>query len=1233
MSAELGGDAGWSCLVVRPKRPGSAPAALAEQARWLGIAGVRSIRRSSLVFLRGDVDAPTRARLVDGILVDPLLQDASWSRSVAGERVAAVAPVTVVETLLHPGVTDPVAQAVLRGAALAGVTAIVEVATGTRYEIEGDLGADDVGLLVTRLLANPVVEHAVVGEISPPASHDEQAPEVEHLAVTALDDAALLALSKERGLALDLAEMHAVRTWFREQGREPTDVELETIVQMWSEHCAHKTFRAAVTWEDGTPVEPLLRQLRRATEAIAAPWVRSAFVDNAGIIAFDDDVELSIKAETHNHPSAIEPFGGANTGVGGVLRDVLGVSARPIAVTDVLCFGMPDADPADLPAGVLHPRRIRDGVIAGVADYGNKLGVPTVAGAIVHDPGYTANPLVFCGCVGVAPLGSHRTEPQVGDRVIVIGGHTGRDGIRGATFSSMEMDATTGEVAGASVQIGDPIIEKGVLDVLLVARDAGLYHAVTDCGAGGLSSAVGEMAGTLGADVSLAAVPRKYPGLAPWEAWLSEAQERMVFAVAPGDVAALQAVCDRYEVELADIGTFTGDKRLVVRDGGVAVLDLEVGFLHDGRPTRSLTARRAAVPAAGSLPSRDGVDPTSALLGLLAHPSLRSQQDVVHGYDHEVLGRTVVRPYGGARDDGPSDAAVFLPPGSTSGALAALGIGVNARFGAIDARAMAWSVIDEAIRNVVATGADPDRIALLDNFSWGDPRRPETMGQLVDAVTGCCEAALAHRAPFVSGKDSLNNEYATTTGARLAIPPTLVIHALGRIDGRDGVVTSDLKANGSVVFLVGATRAELAGSHLDLVMDCEGGGPVPAPDTTAPARYRLLHRAMTAGLVRSCHDLAEGGLAVAAAEMAMAGRLGLALDIEPVGGAGELDGRLQALFSESNGRLLVEVAPGDVEGFRSILGDGAAAIGWVVPDARLTVAVDGAPALDVALADLLVAWSGHLPEQAVVEGRRPETTTSSAPAAPAFVRRDVRAVVLAAPGTNRDGDVAEALALAGAAPTIVPLAALRQTPGLLGDAELVVVAGGFSFADALGSGALFALELADILTDAVGTLTASGRPVLGICNGFQVLVRLGLLPGSGRRAALDHNEAGRFECRWVELELPASRSIWTAGLDGPLAAPVAHGEGRFVAGDDTLAALRAGGQIALRYASSAYPDNPNGSFGDIAGICDETGLVLGLMPHPENHVHGWQHPRWTRGESAGNALGLFRNGVRQAAGA
>ena len=308
---------------------------------------------------------------------------------------------------------------------------------------------------------------------------------------------------------------------------------------------------------------------------INAPWVISAFVDNAGIIDFDDEFEISFKVETHNHPSAVEPFGGANTGVGGVIRDILGVSAKPIANTDILCFGLQNLDPNILPEGVLHPRRIQSGVVAGVQDYGNKIGIPTVNGAIVYDQGYTANPLVFCGCVGIAPKGKHRKNPQVGDHIIVLGGRTGRDGLRGATFSSMTMDAQTGEVSGASVQIGDPITEKGLIDVIVRARDLGLYNDITDCGAGGLSSAVGEMASKLGCEVELTQVRLKYPGLAPWEIWLSEAQERMVLAVSPENIPALQTLCDTFDTELTDIGIFTGDGRLIVRYDGNIVVNMD----------------------------------------------------------------------------------------------------------------------------------------------------------------------------------------------------------------------------------------------------------------------------------------------------------------------------------------------------------------------------------------------------------------------------------------------------------------------------------------------------------------------------------------------------------------------------------------------------------------------------------------------------------------------------------
>ncbi len=352
------------------------------------------------------------------------------------------------------------------------------------------------------MLANPVIQRWSIGGIEPFfPGETTSSGEVETIHILC-DDEGLLAISKERRAALDLSEMQAIRTYCEREGRQLTDIEFETIAQTWSEHCGHKTFKGKITVDSGNTKKLVVDSLyktfiRSATEEINAAWVLSAFVDNAGIIDLDGENEVSFKVETHNHPSAIEPFGGANTGVGGVIRDVIGVSHKPIANTDVLCFGMQDASFDELPAGVLHPRRIMSGVVAGVQDYGNKMGIPTVNGAILFDPGYAANPLVFCGTVGIAPKGRHVCTPRKGDRVVVLGGRTGRDGLRGATFSSMTMDAQTGEVSGSSVQIGNPIVEKGLVDAILPARDLGLYTAITDCGAGGLSSAVGEMASSL----------------------------------------------------------------------------------------------------------------------------------------------------------------------------------------------------------------------------------------------------------------------------------------------------------------------------------------------------------------------------------------------------------------------------------------------------------------------------------------------------------------------------------------------------------------------------------------------------------------------------------------------------------------------------------------------------------------------------------------------------------------
>jgi phosphoribosylformylglycinamidine synthase len=888
---------------------------------------------ADLVLVDGPL-APEHLDALTTLLVDPLLQEGDWSEPTGG-----------IEVLPHPGVTDAGATAVLHAAATLGIP-VEHATTGRRVEFGPEVPAALADEVVRRLVANPVVDHWWHGPARPVRSVDVPVTAAETVPMRGLDDDGLAALDRSRGLALDPAELRVIRDHFADLGRDPTDVELETLAQTWSEHCAHKTFRARIVTDDGTEHPSLLGRLRETTDRIDAPFVRSAFVGNAGIVSFVPGTTVAVKAETHNHPSAVEPFGGANTGVGGVIRDVLGAAHRPVAVTDVLCFGPVDLPLTEVPEGSLHPSRIRAGVVDGVADYGNKIGLPTVAGAVLYHPGYTTNPLVFAGCIGTAPERAIHDGPFPGDRVVVLGGRTGRDGIRGATFSSATMDATTGDVAGASVQIGDPITEKLLIDVLVGAED--LYTAITDCGAGGLSSAVGEMAEGVGALVELDRVPRKYPGLAPWEVWLSEAQERMVVAVDPARLADLAARCDRHGVELADLGHFTGDGRLVVTAGGVTVLDLDTGFLHDGRPGRTM---RAELPRPDR--SREGIrtvdEPVEVLLELLAHPDIASKAEIIRRYDHEIRGTTVVRPLVGPHHDAPADGVVLAEPTDDHGL--AIGIGVAPWVGLHDPERMGRLVVDEAIRNVVVAGADPDRVALLDNFSWGDPRRASTLGDLAATVDGACAAALAFGAPFVSGKDSLNNEYLGADGRRHAVPPTLVVTAVAHVPAVDRCLAPDGARPGDIVVLLGPTRAEFAGSHLDLLLgEPTTAGPAPEVDDGAPARYRRFHRAVLDGLVRAAHDVSEGGLAVALAELCLAARLGLRVDVLP-----HPDPSV-ALFAESGGRLLAVVAADRVDEFAAAVGD-ALVLGEFVdqyPDERLTL-----PGLDpVPLTALLDAFTG-----------------------------------------------------------------------------------------------------------------------------------------------------------------------------------------------------------------------------------------------------------------------------------
>ncbi len=932
---------------------------LLRNAAAVGIPGLTACHIYRLYFLSEDPGAESIQRLCTYLLADPVTESALWRVADQGAPQPASPPAPgahIVEVMLRLGVTDMAARELARGMEEIGLPPC-EVATGVGYELAGELEEADLRRLAARLLCNETVQHYSLGPIHPQfGAHVAAGAAVESVPLAGLDDEGLLALSRARLLSLDVHEMRAVQRFYADAGREPTDVEIETLAQTWSEHCVHKTFRAEIDFchldAEGREIERrtvdgLLRSyIRAATEAVNPAWLRSAFVDNAGIIAFDERYDLAFKVETHNHPSALEPFGGANTGVGGVVRDILGVSARPIATTNVLCFGPQHLPHSALPEGMLHPRRIAEGVVAGVGDYGNKLGLPTANGAVIYDEGYLGNPLVFCGCAGLLPVGSHPTTPQMGDLVVALGGRTGRDGIHGATFSSAELTHETGELAGSAVQIGDPITEKGLIELVEAARDRGLYNAITDCGAGGFSSAVGEMGKELGADVELTHAPLKYAGLAPWEIWLSEAQERMVLAVPPAALSPLQELADLWGVELSVLGTFTGDGHLRVRYAGQIVADLPMDFLHDGLPRRRVQAVHRE-PAQPSAASGYPADLDALLLALLAHPSVASKEKIVRTYDHEVRGGTVVRPFAGPALDGPTDAAVLKPLGTWEHSAAfCLSAGVNPLLGRRDPYAMAVSAVDEAFRNAVAVGADPDRLALLDNFCWGNPTYPDRLGSLVRACQGCYDAALAYNAPFISGKDSLYNEF---NGA--PIPGTLLISAIAIAPDLHRCVTAPLKQAGSLLYLVGETRAEMGGSllyhHLGLA-----GGVAPTLPVEPLACYRALHRAMLAGVVLAAHDLSEGGLAVALAEMALGGRLGAAVALE----SAETDPAVP-LFSESNGRLLVEVDAAQAADFEAhFAGAPLLRIGVVTPEPNLAVTVNGASAIHLPVERLVAAW-------------------------------------------------------------------------------------------------------------------------------------------------------------------------------------------------------------------------------------------------------------------------------------
>ena len=949
--------------------------------------GADAVNASARGFLlEGELSGPQAARLAADLLVDPLVETDTL------RPVGSPASDVVYTVVLKPGVMDPVSESVLKAARDLGVP-VEQVRTFRRYFGSAETPAADRELLFRKVLANDAIEQVVVGPLT--ASHLAVGKPYEfqlvRVPIRDLDDAGLMRVSKQGVLALSLEEMKTIQGHFREVGRDPTDVELESLAQTWSEHCSHKTLKGTIDYTetvDGVRRTKRYKNLLKetvfaATQEIRAKlgaddWCVSVFSDNAGVVKFNDEFHVCFKVETHNRPSAIEPYGGANTGLGGVIRDVLGtgLGGKPVCNTDVFCFARPDFAPEDLPPGVLHPRRVIHGVVAGVRDYGNRMGIPTVNGSVIFDDRYLANPLVFCGTVGLIPVGMESKKVNAGDLIVAVGGRTGRDGIHGATFSSEELTDQSEKVSGGAVQIGNAIAEKKVLDVILQARDRRLFTAITDCGAGGFSSAVGEMAADLGADVKLDAAPLKYDGLSYTEIWISESQERMVLSVPPANWPALLELCESEDVEAAVLGEFQNSGRLKLSYRGHPVADLDMHFLHDGRPNIVLNAVWSDNPSPqppprsgegektflSSSPLRFGEGPgeglslATALLQILASYSVCSKEWIVRQYDHEVQGGSVVKPFTGVASDGPSDAAVVAPVlGSWTGI--AIGNGLNPRYADLDPYAMAAAAVDEAVRNVVAVGADPSRVAILDNFCWGNVNDAENLGAIVRTAEACRDVAVAFGTPFISGKDSLNNEYRSPT-KRITIPHTLLVSALGHVPDVRTCVTMDLKEPGHDLYLVGVTRDELGGSHLHLVSGRTGGEPPRVDLALAPKIFAAVHRAIVGGLVRACHDLSEGGFAVAVAEMAFAG--GVGADVTHLPGDGLSDE--VKLFSESTTRFLVEATPENAAALKdAFAGLPFAKVGVTVAEPRLRIAgANGEWLVWAKLSELKEAWQKPL---------------------------------------------------------------------------------------------------------------------------------------------------------------------------------------------------------------------------------------------------------------------------------
>ena len=970
---------------------------------------ITEVRSITGYLVKGNFNETHHEKMVSDLFCDPIIEHGTVNQYILNDtNIFPKKPDVAIQIGFKPGVTDNAAQAGLDGLKTLFPSEAEDAAVSTTmtyifYGLPNDVDRQ----CLANQLHNPMIERAIISDQAscennqwPALDFPEPPVNIFGTPTTInleVDDDSLIEISEKGLLALNLEEMQTIQAHYRDPvvraTREkdglppaaPTDVELECLAQTWSEHCKHKIFAANIhhvdteTGEDSHIDSLFKTHIMKPTFDIAekVDWLLSLFHDNSGVIEWNPEWSLCIKAETHNSPSALDPFGGAMTGIVGVNRDILGtgLGARPIANTDVFCFGPPDYE-GDIPEGLFHPSRVFRGVHAGVRSGGNESGIPTVNGAIVFEERYLGKPLVYCGTVGIMPRRladgreSHDKTPSPGDVIYMVGGRVGSDGIHGATFSSLEL---TEESPSSAVQIGDPITQKKMVDMLLKARDDGLLQVTTDNGAGGLSSSIGEMAElTGGAKVDLSQVPLKQVGLSSWEILVSESQERMTVGVRPEDCQEFEKLASLHEVEATAVGTFTdtGDFHILHGEQSVALLPIE--FLHDGVPQLQLESEWIPpVNEEPAYPQTNASDMGGILSRLLARPNIASKEWWVRSYDHEVIAQTVIKPFCGVNHDAPGDAAVIAPiHGETQGAV--ISCGIIPRYSDIDTYAMVAGCIDEAVRNAVCVGVDLDRMAGLDNFCWPDSVESEKtpdgrykLAQLVRANRALDDVCRAYQLPCISGKDSMKNDV-IINGEKISVPPTLLFTLLGNHEDIRKAVSSDFKNSGDIIYLLGQTHQELGASELVTMFrdECGGGigGKVPAIDTTRNlALYRDLTAAMRQELVVSAHDCSDGGFAVALAEACFGADSGCSVDISEIFNDNNSLDKWGALFGESLGRILVSVkAEHSAEFEAAMVNNACFRLGEVVSGDEITISKSGETILQASMSALKQSWQATL---------------------------------------------------------------------------------------------------------------------------------------------------------------------------------------------------------------------------------------------------------------------------------